>query len=203
MLTTRSSSSDQGLLFLWNSDHSTPGGNFLSICTFTMWSQGGMKGQNPVDSQKIWHSWALQACLSWVKLPFAGYLWKASGLRETMLWLWFSLHYKEHTYFRKFHSHFMLALKHYVVVKAGYNTDKQCSEKMIQIHEWGVERPMVWPSLIPGQLVLLQPQLRHRVGAEPLPTSIYDGATQFWGEGCLPVWSWGMPQLQAMGQKES
>ena len=102
MLTKRSSISDQGLLFLWNSDHSTPGGNFLSICIFTMWSQGGMKGQNRVSSQKTWHSWALQACLSWVKLSFAGYPWKASGLSEATLWLWFSLAYIEHPYFRKF-----------------------------------------------------------------------------------------------------
>lgn len=158
--------------YFCETDHSTPGGNFLSICTFTMWSQGGMKGQNPASSQKIWHSWALQACLSWVKLPFSGYPWKASRLSEATLWLWFSLHYMEHIYFRKFHSHFILALKHYVVIKGGYNTDKQRFEKMIQIHVWGVERPMVWPSLIPGHLALLQSQLRYGSGAEPPPTGI-------------------------------
>lgn len=133
LLTTRSSISDQGLLFLWNSDHSAAGGNFLSICIFTMWSQGGMKGQNPVSSQKTWHSWALQVCLSWIKLSFARYPWKASGLSEATLWLWFSLHYTEKPYFRKFQSHFILALENYVVIKSGYNTEKQLSEQRIQI----------------------------------------------------------------------
>lgn len=134
VLTTRSSISDQDLLFLWNSDHSTPGRNFLSICIFTMWSQGGMKGQNTVSSQKTWHSWAFQVCLSWVKLSFAGYPWKASGLSEATLWLWFSLCYTEHPYFRKFQSRFILALKNYVVIKSGYNTEKQHSEQRIQLY---------------------------------------------------------------------
>lgn len=194
MLTTRSSISEKGLLFLWNSDHSTPGGNFLSICTFTMWSQGGMKGQNPVNSQKIWHSWALQACLSWVKLPFAVYPWKASGLSEATLWLWFSLHYMEHTYFRKFRSHFMLALKYYVVIKGGYNTDKKCSEKMIQIHNWCGETHglgIIHPRPACAAAVTAQAPLRSWATANRLLA----GGHWVLGRSLLPVWPWRMPQL--------
>lgn len=150
-----------------------------------MWSQGGMKGQNPVSSQKTWHSWALQVCLSWMKLSFARYPWKASGLSEATLCLWFSLHYTENPYFRKFQSHFILALENYVVIKSGYNTEKQLSEQRIQISQQSVEMPTVWPSLThnPGQLALSQSQLRHSPGAGLWPMGILDAAIQSWGGG--------------------
>lgn len=127
------------LLFFWrNSDHSTPGGNFLSICIFTTCSQGGMKGQDLLSSWKSWHSQPWQACFSRAALPFAGYPCKASGLSEATPGLWFSLCYTEHTHFRKFQSH-----------KSGCNTEQQRYKQRMQLYLQSVQSPAGWPSLIP------------------------------------------------------